>query len=117
MSLNNERWGYGKETIMNCFKVLSQHFPGIAGGAIKIWARTVWIHVQSIIITSHWSTAEDEAAEMRFLLAIAVSVRVDHVRNQTIRQEVNIFNILDKDNWTSDELVPDLEKMDESRFD
>jgi hypothetical protein len=47
---------------------------------------------------------------MRFLLAVAVSVRAHHVRNQTIRQEVNIFNILDKDNRTSDELVPHKEE-------
>lgn len=120
MGLNSECWGYGKETIMNCFKVLSQRFPGVASCAIKIWARTLWIHVQSIIITSHCSKAkslQDEAAEVRFLLAVAVSVRADHIRNQTIRREVNIINILDRDNWTSDELVPHFEKSDESRSD
>jgi len=82
----------------------------------KVVARPSILYVSDTWVTTKRDMTRLEAAEMRFLRSVTVYTRLDKIRSEVIRKELEISGIQDmklkyKLNW-----INHLERMDNSRL-
>jgi len=82
----------------------------------KFVARSTLLYGSETWVTTQRDMTRLEAAEMRFLRSVAGYTRLDKIKSEDIRQELEISGIQDarlkyKHNW-----INHLERMDNTRF-
>ena len=82
----------------------------------KFVARPSLLYGSETWVTTQTDTTRLEAAEMRFLRSVTGYTRLDKIRSEVIRKELEISGIQDvrpkyKQNW-----INHLERMDNTRF-
>ena len=82
----------------------------------KVVARPLLLYGSETLVTTKRDMTRLEAAEMRFLRSVTGYIRLDKIRSEVIRKELDISRIQDvilkyKQNW-----INHLERMDNTRL-